>query len=822
MWRHYLVTAMRFLLRNKSFTIINIVGLAVAFAAGLLVLTLVRHELSFDRWIPDHERIVRVETTISLSTSNSFRTRGAPDPVKTIFEDNLPEVITATRYSPSASHSLRLGDQVFNQYLAFVDSTFFDVFDLPFLEGDRAHALADPGSIVLTETTAQKMFGDDSAIGRVLILDNGARSVRVTGIIADMPPNSHFHPSQGSGLEALVPHMQVENYTAAEWGSISGALYLKLKPGTDMEDMEPRLNDVAGPHLPEQFSRPEDALPPFTFSLRPLADIHLAGKLIPGVNLSSGLSTVIGFALVGFVILALATVNFTNLSLARSLQRAPEVALRKVMGAGRGQIAMQFLGESLLVAGFALVIGVALAELLTPFFSSLLGVQVGLSFWSDPSQFLAALALGIVIGIVGGIYPALVASNYRPARLIHAVQEHAPGHRIRAVLTVLQFAVATCLVSCTIIIYAQIQKIQSTDLGYVPDEVVVVGNPGGHELAERFLGYIDALALQPGILSTASAANEPSGPSRTTSSMSLITNPEERINVDMQSVSRGFFETLQISPLYGRLFEPERPDDSIRGEGENRQGALVINESAALSLGFDSAEAALGDIRAWPIDNFDNPNLEIIGIVPDINLRSLKEPVEPTFFMSYGEDAPQYRETWKLLARIDPNQRETGLASIDRLWADMFPDQPVQRRFLDTVVAAQYDTEARHARAFGLAAGTAILIAAMGLYGMAGYSALQRTHEMAMRKVLGARIRDIQRLMLWQFTKPVLVANLIAWPIAFWIMRDWLEGFAYRIDLSAWPFLMAGFAALMIAWVTVSGHALQVARTLPARALRED
>lgn len=822
MWKNYFITAVRFLLRNKSFTIINIAGLAVAFAVGILVLSYVRHELSFDRWIPDHERIARVETTISLGGSRSVKSRGAPDPAKSVFEENLPEVMAATRYSPSASHSLRLGNRIFNQYLAFVDPSFFDIFAMPFLEGDRASALSDPDSIVLTESTAQKLFGDDSAMGRVLILDNGARSVRVTGIIADMPANSHFHISQGIGIEALVPHMGIISYGADQWGSISGPLYIKLKPGTNMADIEQRLDDVVAPHFPEQLVRPKDVAPFLSFHLRPLADIHLAGELIPGLNLSYGLSTVIGFALVGLVILTLATVNFTNLSLARSLQRAQEVALRKVMGAGRGQIAVQFLGESLLVTCLALIIGVIIADLLEPFFSSLVGAELEFSFWTEPLQILAALALGAIIGIVGGIYPALVASNYRPARLIHAVKERAPGHRIRAVLTVLQFSVAICLVACTVIVYTQIQHIRSADLGYVPDEVVVMSNPGGDEFAERFVSFVDMLARQPGIVSTASAMNEPSGPSRTMSSMPLVTNPEERINVDMQSVSRSFFETLEIGPLYGRVFEPGRPDDSIRGEGENRQGALVINESAALSLGFDSAEAALGDIRPWPVDEFDSPNLEIIGVVPDINLRSLKDPVEPTFFLSYDEEAPQHREAWKLLARIDPNQRETGLASIDRLWTEMFPDQPIERGFLDTAIAAQYDGEDRRARAFGLASATAIFIAAIGLYGMAGYNAFQRIHEMAVRKVLGARIRDILQIMLWQFTKPVLVANLIAWPIAFWVMRDWLEGFSYRIDLSIWPFGIAGFAALMIAWLAVSGHALHVARIHPARALREE
>lgn len=824
MWKNYVLTTIRVLAKNKKFAFINIFGLSVALAVSLLIATFVRHELSYDKWISDHERVFRVETVFNVGNAEPGRFIGAPAPLVQLISENVAGVELFSRYMP-VQHTFALNGELVRQRVMAVDPQIVELLGLTFIEGSPDRALLDPNSLVLTQKAAIRLLGRTDVLGETIQIQNEDRSFRVTGVIEDVPVASHFRDPNGNLLEALMPHDDVAASGPGQWFRIAGLLYIKMSDAAanDISALEKQLDDLAAPHLPVIPGRPENAPQIASFRLNPVAEIHLGGAFSLTQPPSNKLATLLGYTLVGLIILSLAAVNFTNLWLARSLQRIREVALRKVLGASRFHVVGQFLGEAVFVALIALLFGTALAEIALPGFSMLVGSSEPLNILDAPLALPIATLLAVAVGVLGGAYPAFVASTWRPAQLVGRGEEKVAGGRIRAALTVLQFSAGIGLVICTLIVFQQVQHVRTAELGYSPEQVIMVDYKGPAESMQRYRAFVNALEQTPEFAVAALAAHAPTNTDdRITIVVPHIDNPEERVQVSLQIVSTNYFDALKVEPLLGRLFENGRESDLIsQNEGQAR-GSVILNEAAVQALGFKNSEDALNDVREWRLDQSGPVALSVIGVVSDINLYSLKQAVEPMIFVSYHESEPVFATMDVLIAQANGLASRNASRSLEMLWKQMMPDQLLNWQYLDARLAAQYEEDARQAESFGWAAAIAILIACVGLYGMAGYNALRRTREIAIRKVLGAHIDDVVRLMSWSFAKPVLLANLVAWPVAFYFMQGWLESFAFRIEISVWPFLLSGLFSLALALITVAGHALKVSRTHPAAALKVD
>ncbi len=818
MWKNHLVVALRNLWKGRLYSFVNIAGLAVGLAACLLIFSYVRQELGYDRWIPDYERLYLVETTFALTPGNEVRIPSAPNPAKTVFEDEIAAIEKAARFG--YSKVVLLKDKAPLRLAIFeADPDYFDLVRMPFRAGRAAKALARPDALVLTESAARKLFGDAPAVGRTVPTADGKTRV-VTAVVADLPRTTSFP------FEALVPIDETgldpaASLMAASWGFVSRQLFLRLDPGADPDAVEALMADVARPHIEATFAnRPGVGKNPMTLRLMPIADYHLKSKgLGTGGRAPNDLESILAFATIGVIILGMAVFNYTNIALARSLKRAREVALRKAVGAGRRTIILQFLGESLLVTTFALLLGMVLAILAQPYLEPVFGSEVVLDPWSEPAPLLIAFGLSLLAGVAGGMYPAIVAAGYRPARLLHGGAAPAIGGRLRTALVVLQFATAIALVVSTAIIYRQILFARSAEIGFEDETVYLVGG-FKKEDAPRLAAFEAEVRRLPGVVETAWAVAAPGDRTIATSGMTPVDGGEP-VGVERYTVSLSYFDALEIPALHGHTFHRGHRGDLMQGPvGGERHGAVVLNEMAARRLGFatpaDAVGAHIGERR----------QLEVVGVVPDLHFRSFREPVRPQVFFAEDDQALD-SPLWfvhRLLVRFDPTARDAVRAALEGKIAEMFAHHgtPVSVTPLDRQIAALYDQERRRAHALAAASVLAILISGLGLFGLAAIAAERRTREVGIRKVFGARVPDILRLATAEFTRPVLLANLIAWPVAWYVMRRWLDGFAYRIDLEFWPFLAAGAGALLVALLTVSGHALAAARTHPAIALREE
>jgi putative ABC transport system permease protein len=564
-----------------------------------------------------------------------------------------------------------------------------------------------------------------------------------------------------------------------------------------------------------------------TFELVNARDVHLGKAQGSAMTPGNDATTIATFSVIAVLILAMACMNFTNLATARAGQRAREVALRKVLGASRGQLIGQFLGESILVASLAMLIALALAELTLPWFSRFLDIDLDLHYFGPHGLILPIIGLVLLVGAAGGAYPAFLLSRFQPARVLKAnksAAEAGGSGRLRGVLVVAQFAVSIGLMICTAVIYGQTVYARSLDPGYVRDGLIQVGRVNSAPLRGRGDALLRQIAAQPGIESVGRTGI---GVNTGNQSSTFITRPghPDPIDIGVYSVDSGFFTTLGIRTIAGRTFDRSRPmDDATTPAPEDpaaeramaaRGANIVVNEAGVKRLGFASAQEALGKVLSYGVDpRFgQSMSLTIIGVVGDSRFRSIEKPIEPIFFFHNTNAAG-----W-LVARYkgDPASARGG---IERVWRSFAPEVPFDGEFSDEIIARTYERIDARAQLFALFALLAMIIACLGLFGLASFTAERRTKEIGIRKVLGARTRDIVRLLVWQFSKPVVIANIIAWPIAWWLMRDWLNGFDARIALDPVPFVLAGLVALLIAVATIGAHAFRVARENPVNALR--
>ena len=808
MLRNYLFTALRNLSRHRLYGFINIAGLAVGLACAIFIVLFLRDELSWNSWVPGARNIYRVDATLVFPGVPTMRSAVTPFPLGAAMQSGIPEVQGFARDVPE-DVTVRSGIRQFPESIDSVDPGFLDLIQLPLAQGSRTRLLARPDSIVLTERAARKYFGDVPAMGKILTIE-GKFPLTVTGVLRDPPHNSSFQSdfyiSNKSGADLFGDKEQ--------WLSTEVFTYVRLLPGASTADVVRRTQMIlrrnADPSKFIQTRLTGDQV--IRTQLIPLGAIHLSGDQT-GSHDAGSWTIVYGFAIIAVLILAIACFNFTNLATARALTRAREVSLRKVVGAKRLQLIGQFLGEAVLTALVALLVALAIVEVLQPAFRSFLARPMANAYFADSLLPLGMIVTAILAGVLSGFYPALVLSRFRPASLLHAGAKSPGGSGfMRAALVVMQFAISIGLGVAAIVVFAQIRYAHHLDLRFEHDNMVVIERADSltdsartslmHRLAGSpdIAGVAQSSAVPFGGLVQGTAVSRPGGAGQMT--MRILT------------VSPEFFDVYGMHLLAGRFLSRNRGTDEMSGiQDSDRVDAgknIVIDASAARNLGFTPA-GAIGHVVQV---GSSHALVRIAGVTADARFFRARDASDPTIYV----DRPSF--IYALSVRVKAGHIPAALTFIDHSWRQFAPTVAIRRHFLEDSFDKLFAADEQQGEMFGIFVGIAIFIACLGLFGLAAFTAERRTKEIGVRKAFGARTDEIVWLLLWQFSIPVLIANIIAWPIAWYYLHGWLESYAYRITLSPLYFIAAGGAALVIAWITVIGHSLAVARANPVRALR--
>jgi putative ABC transport system permease protein len=824
MFQNYLTVALRNIVRHRLYSFINIAGLAVGLACVIFVILFVRDQLSYDTWIPDTQNLYRLELTILPPDRPPLEASNIPYDMPKTMRDEIPGV-TGQSVLGVENMSLVTGNKQFIENVDVVDPSFFTLIKLPFVIGDPTTAFRQPQSLVLTQSAARKYFGDANPIGKVIstVKSNCADTdmacqhtminLTVTGVIRDLP-----HNSQLAG-DIFMPNTSIADLTTKtqrdQWLSENVWGFVRLAPGVDPQSVIARLDPIFDRYVtPElkKFGINLKGSKVYIAHMTPFTRVHLdASRWQFNMTPPGSWITVYGTAAIGILILLVACFNFMNLSTARAAMRAREIALRKTMGATRGQLVVQFLGEAVLMALLGLVLALALVELLLPTLSAFLQYPITFSYVKDWPLLLALGGVAILAGLVSGFYPALVLSGFRPAATLRSNRAGPSGSgRFRNVLVEQQFAVSIGLGIAAAVVFAQIQYARNIDLGFRHDNILVI-NQGRLNTGQR-AAFDHALRNYPGIVSVGQSDRIPFQTGQSLGVVRVPGNPQD-ITMNSVGIDPYYSKVYGIALVAGRELSENRASDQMHSnmpqpDPLNNGKSILVNVAGARRLGFTPQQAVGQTVK------LNGADTHIVGVLADAKVQGARSPVTPNFYYY----VPSNSRAFSVLLR--PDMIPQTLAFIDKTWKDFSPQFAVQRNFLDDSYNQFYSADQREGTMFAIFVGIAIFIACLGLFGLAAFTAGRRTKEIGIRKVFGARSRDVIFLLLWQFSVPVLIANAIAWPLAWYYLHGWLQTFAYRISLSPLFFLGGGVVALLIAWSTIYAHAWRVARANPINALR--
>lgn len=829
MFKNYISVALRNLLKDRLYSVINIMGLAIGLAACVLILLFVRDELSYDTFWEKQDRLYRFHTTFNVPGREPFVLVNAPGPAKGALERYFEnEIERVTRFA-ELGPILKLGDRVVREEVYWTDPETADMFDLTVIAGDIHAALSDNASLAINSSFAKRYFGDTDPIGQVLTLATFdlERDYRVAAVFEDLPGNTVLNFQ----ALAMIDEQDFINQPSlfSLWFSVNTNIYFELKEGVSIDAVNSRMVDFTdnGTDLPPE-SLSEDTKPSdfIDFSTMAIADIQLnpagAGEMKP----TGDKQIVTVFAAIAGLVLLIACINFTNLSTAKSTQRAREVALRKVLGANRRNLIEQFIGESVIIALLGLMLGIVIVETALPTYNAFLGKELMMSY-GDVSIMTMLAGLILSVGLVGGLYPAVVISGFRPAQILKANKsaETSGSLRLRSGLVVVQFTISIMLIVSAVIVYGQMLYATTSDPGFNEENLIVVHNIGRKGISDQQQALIERVRRLPGVQSASLSSDAPLSSNENNTSVEIVGDPEAgSILLGRLRIDHDFFETYQIPIVAGRAYDQSFVGDGIPSTegakaGDLLSGTLVVNESALKRLGLGSPQEALGRLVRVPLGSVvaDSEqiyaHLEVIGVASDTKFQSLRSVIRPEMY--YLSDARNNN----LGVRYSGNPREI-VSGLQAIWSDLTTSVPFRHEFVDQMMIEQFMEEENLASMLGVFSSLAVLIACMGLYGLASFTAQRRTKEIGIRKVMGARVQDIVGLLAWQFSKPVFIAMAVAWPVAFWVMSDWLESFVYRVSINPLWFAMAGAIALGVALVTVASHAFRAARSAPVEALR--
>ena len=807
MFKNYLKIALRNFLKHKGFSFINVFGLAVGIACCLLILLFVVDELSYDRYHEKSDRIYRAGL-FGFISGNEFHGVVTAAPMAQTLVDEYPEVEAATRARNFGFPVFRYEDKVFSEEKVFwVDPSFFDVFTVTFIQGDPKTALDNPVTIVLTRSMAKKYFGEEDPLGKTINADQ-RRDYLVTGVVEDVPKNSHFHYDFLASL-STYPDSQ-----SPVWVSNNYYTYFVLREGASPEEFEVKLGELVkkyvGPQIQaaagislEQFYESGGA---YSYFIQPMTDIHLRSHLEFEVEPNGDISYVYIFSIIALGILLVACINFVNLSTARSSTRAREVGIRKTLGSNRLQLIRQFLAETIMLSLLAVLLALLLVQILLPVFNNLTGKQVAIPYLDNVFTIPLLLGLVVFIGLLSGLYPAFFLASFDPVAVLKTETAGSlKKSKMRNVLVIFQFTVSIVLIVGTLVVQRQLNYIQNKDLGFNKEQTVIIKKTD--DLSDKLKTFKQELLNNSSVLGATNTGNLIGGTFGNSAFRLAGESGEETYLLWTFFSDADFVKTYQMDMAAGRYFEEGR-------EADNQ--AVVINETAVRNLGLEDPVGAqivaLGNTRE------QEQSRNIIGVVKDFHFESLHTQIRPMIIIMYG---PQNRGRF-LSVRIGPENTRETIGFIENTWKKFALNQAFEFEFMDDYFGRVYEAEHRTGQIFLYFSILAIFIASLGLFGLASFVTAQRTKEIGIRKILGASESQIVVLLSTQFTKWILLGNILAWPTAYLLMRNWLHQFAYREGISILSFLGASLIVLIFALITVSSQTLKAASANPAKSLKHE
>jgi len=786
MLKTHLKIFIRNLFRNKSQSLITIFGLAVGIACAVLILLWVVDELSYDRFHSNADEIYRVLGRDGLIGEMSV-TCG---PLAGHLEKNYPEVVDATRYMPYAGATFTSGENMFAiDKGVFADPAFFRMFSTEFLHGDPASALSDLSSIVLTRSTAERFFADENPIGKTLLMD-GQSPMTVTGVVADPPANSQIQFRYLINVEVL----KYIGMPLDSWDNAAFHTFIQVREDTRIPALNVSISNIMSEQIPG-FNR--------TLYLQPLTDIHLTSGIAHDLSGIGDPKYVLIFSAIALFLILIACINYINLSTARSLKRSKEVGLRKILGADRSKIVRYFFTESVVVLIISFIVAAVLVQWLLPAFNQLSAKTLTIDY-ASPEIILGSLFLLILTASIAGGYPALRFSGANPVTAVKGIPRRGRSHTAsRRGLVITQFALSIILLVGTIIVFSQLEYIRNKNLGFNQENVLYFPARGNfvqsydrlkHELS-NYSSIVDVTAEDKMLteFSNSTADLHWAGKGNQTD-----------LNIGYSHIDANYLELLDVEIVAGRNFNPDRASDRT---------AYILNEEAIDQMGL---EEPVG--KRFMLNGAEG---YIIGITKDANFNSLHHQVEPRAYMLLDPTSGNsFQYVGNILVKATSGKTEEAIAAIQNIWQRENPDVPFEYHFLDETIDSQYQTEVRTGKIFGYFSLIAILISCLGLYGLTAFIIEGRTKEIGVRKALGATVAGILGMFLSDFSKMILIAGVIAWPVAWFVMLFWLQNFAYRVSLTVWPFLLSGLSALAIALLTVSWQAMRAATANPVESLR--
>ena len=791
MIRNYLLVALRNLWRNKFAAFINLVSLSVGMICFAIISLFIFHELSFDKFHKDHDRVFRVVKDFVNDDGSKIPDATTPPAFGPVIQKDIPEVAYTTRIFPNwgRKYLLKAGDlRSYEEQLIRIDSSFFDVFTFPFVAGDKKSAVSTPNFILLTESAAKRFFANENPIGKAINLDIGPQGTDffVTGVLKDVPENSHFR------FDFLISLRSFQDPALdTDWGFYNFYTYVRLKPGTRSEAFLSKLQPLFKKYQPDNTNQCYG---------QALTDIHLKSNLKWELSTNGDYTYIRILGTIALFTIVLAAINYINLVTAQSAKRAKEVGIRKVSGALRSSLVNQFLFESLILASVSTLISIAIVESLLPAFHNLFNST--LSFF-DPQYMIVlwlVIGVGLVTGALAGLYPAFYLSSFQPLRVLKgSLVGVGRDAFFRKGLVTFQFFISTVLIIGTFVISSQINFVRNKKFGFEKDNVVLVHNARNLQNREALLTEIKKT---PGVLNAGAADGVIGGQNWTTSVQAK--DHDNSLLLNFLSTDYDFLEVMGVSFSEGRNFSRETRADS---------SAIILNATAVKQLGL-TEEAVGAQINAGSVESPEY--YTVIGVIEDFHFTSFHEPIKPFGFFLIE---PRVNKLFIKISGVNPSR---SISDVHALWTRFVPDRPFEFTFQDEQVAKLYASEVKFQNLFSKFTYVAIIIACLGLFGLSAYTAQQRAKEIGIRKVLGASAIRVTQLLLQDFLKLVLIAVAISIPVAWYAMSEWLHNFAYRVELSPWMFIISGCLALFIAALTVSFQSIKAAVENPVKSLRSE
>lgn len=797
MIRNYFKAAFRNLWRRKGFSAINIFGLAVGMTACLLISLYIRFELNYDAFNKKADRVYRLVTDVKTPTE-VIHAAVTSAPMAPNIKADFPEVEAVARIIPAGYFIQKGADKFEEKNMLFADSAIFSVFSFPLVAGDPATALAAPYSVVLSESAARKYFGSANPMGQSLLLD-GQYNATITGVMKDIPGNSHF---KADIFLSMSTQEKRNIYMNEGWGSFGWYTYLLLKPNVNASRLQAKFTDFMERHIGDKMKKNNMY---YTLFLQSLRDVYLHSKLQNEAGDTGNLSNIYIFSVVAIFILIIACINFINLTTARAAERAKEVGVRKVAGAARRQLTLQFLGESVILSIIAFVIAVGLSSLLMPLFNELCGKIISHGIFNEGNYLLALFLIAVGVGLLAGVYPALVLSGFKPVSVLKgSFVAGRKGLLLRKGLVVSQFIIAIVLIAGTIVVYNQLNFMRSQPLGFDKNNMLVIDFNYDSVVLANTETVKRELTSVPNVLSATVSTGLPGGNNEAAfTQIENSTGEMQSANIDLYSVDFNFLKQFNIQTVAGREFSNKFSTDSTQ--------ALMLNEAAVKGFGYSSPAAIIGK----KFDQWGRKGI-ITGVVKNFHFRSLQEEIKPLCFRIAPEG------TALMILKIADHDVPSTVAAIEKKWKQVVPHRPFNYLFTDETFNKQYQSEERFGKLFVYFAWLAIIISCLGLLGLASYTTSQRTKEIGIRKVVGASVGSVVGLLSKDFMKLVFISAVVAFPVAWWLMNKWLRDFAYRIHIEWWVFVVAGLLAFLIALMTISFQSIKAAIANPVKSLRTE